>query len=241
MTGRALCARFALTPWKEAALSHPCDRGIRASCPAAALSPLPGERLGEGIARPSRAFFFFVFLLLTTPIYAFDLQRAEAEFIEGEYRFEMTAVIEAPVDQVEHILRDYENYPTLDPRILAARVIERSEPHIATLATTLRACFGPFCRSVKRIERVEESPHALLAVTDAARSDMKFGETRMELSSDEQNRTRVSYRTRLKPDFWIPALVARRMMLETLEDATIELFRNVEKRAQSESKAATEL
>jgi Polyketide cyclase / dehydrase and lipid transport len=191
-----------------------------------------------GKARRSHAFGCLVLLLLGTPAQSFEVQRAEAQFIEDEYRFEMTALIEAPVEQVERILRDYEHYPKLDPRILEAHVLERSEPNVATLATTLRACFGPICRSVKRVERVEESRHALVAVTDTTRSDMKFGETRMELSSDEQNRTRVIYRTRLKPDFWIPALVARRMMLETLEDATIELFRNVEKRARSEGNTA---
>jgi hypothetical protein len=162
---------------------------------------------------------------------AFDLQRAEAQFVDGEYRFEMTAVLEAPVAAVERILRDYENYTTLDSRILEARVLDRPDAASAILATTLRACFGPVCRTVKRVERVEESPRALLALTDVSRSDMKFGETRMELSSVEPHRTQVVYRTRLKPAFWIPALVARRMMLETLEDATIELFQNVEKQA----------
>jgi hypothetical protein len=212
----------------------------RRSCVRCAPSPR-GEGGGEGVARQCRALLSIALFAIVSPVHAFDLQRAEAKFTEGEYRFEMTAVIDASVDEVERILRDYENYPMLDARILEAHVLERSEPNIATLATTLRACFGPICRSVKRIERVEESPHALLAITDATRSDMTFGETRTELSSDEQNRTRVNYRTRLKPDFWIPALVARRMMLATLEDATIELFQNVEKRAQSEDKAVARL
>lgn len=165
---------------------------------------------------------------------AFELQRAAPEFIENEYRFEMTAVLDAPIDEVERILRDYENYPTLDSRILDAKVIERPQEGAAILQTTLRACFGPVCRTVRRIERVEESSHALLATTDPERSDVKFGETRMALApaDEDKDKTRVTYQTRLQPDFWIPALVARRMMLETLEDATIELFRSVEQQAQ---------
>jgi len=161
----------------------------------------------------------------------FELQRAEPAFIEGEYRFEMTALLDAPIDEVERILRNYENYPTLDSRILDAKVIERPQHGVAILATTLRACFGPVCRSVKRIERVEESPHALLAVADPERSDVKLGETRTELTATDDGKTLVTYRTRLRPAFWIPALVARRMMLEILEDATIELFQSVEQQA----------
>jgi hypothetical protein len=178
-----------------------------------------------------RAVVFVFTLLVATHTHAFELKFAEAAFVDEEYRFEMTALIDAPIDYVERVLRDYESYKSLDGRILEARVLERPQEHVATLATTLRACFGPICRNVTRVERVEESTHGLVAVTDATRSDMKFGETRMELS-EVDGRTRVTYRTRLKPDFWIPALIARRMMLQTLEDATIELFQNVEKRAQ---------
>jgi hypothetical protein len=178
-------------------------------------------------------FVGFAAVMGCTSAWAFEVQRSEALFIDEEYRFEMTALLDAPVEAVEPVLRDYEGYQALDARILEARVIERDHAqHIAWLETTLRACVGPICRNVKRTERVEESPGELIATTDAARSDMKFGETRMKLESTEDRRTRVIYRTRLKPAFWIPALVARRLMLKTLEDATIDLFRNVEKRAQ---------
>jgi hypothetical protein len=163
---------------------------------------------------------------------AFELQRADPQFIDKEYRFEMTALLDAPIEDVERILRDYENYLTLDDRILEAKVIERPADNVAILATTLRACFGPVCRNVKRVERVEESDHELVAITDPTRSDMKFGETRMALTPMLNGKTQVTYRTRLQPDFWVPALVARAMMLNTLEDATIDLFRSVEKQAQ---------
>jgi hypothetical protein len=177
------------------------------------------------------AYVLLVWLAPASGAAGFELQRAEPAFIEGEYRFEMTARLDAPIGAVERILRNYENYPTLDSRILDAKVIERPQRGVAILATTLRACFGPVCRSVKRIERVEESPHALLAVADPEHSDVKFGETRTELAATDDGGTLVKYRTRLRPDFWIPALVARRMMLKTLEDATIELFLSVEQQA----------
>jgi hypothetical protein len=171
--------------------------------------------------------------LLAPQAFAFEIKHAEAKYVDEEYRFEMTAVLDAPVEYVERVLRDYESYQTLDSRILEAHVVERSEDkRVATLETKLRACFGPICRTVKRVERVEETPLSLLATTDASRSDMKFGETRMQLANADEGRTQVTYETRLKPDFWIPALIARRIMLTTLEDATIELFQNVEKRAQ---------
>jgi hypothetical protein len=169
--------------------------------------------------------------LATAPAHAFTIERSATRYADRQYQCELTLTVEAPVARVEEVLRDYESYRALDARILEARVIERPADNVAMLATTLRACFGPFCRNVKRIERVEEAPNALVAITDSARSDVKFGETRMRLEAASAGGTRITYSTRITPDFWIPPLVGRRWMLSTLDQATRELFRNVEKRA----------
>jgi hypothetical protein len=173
----------------------------------------------------------FTLLAFAAPACALEIERAEAQYTaDKHFQFEFVALLDAPADRVEAVLRDYEKYPQLDARILDARVTERPAEYAVILATTLRACFGPFCRNVKRVERVEESPLELKAVTDPARSDVKFGETRTMLSTSE-GRTRVSYRTSIIPGFWIPAIAGRRWMLNELREATIELFGNVEIKA----------
>ena len=168
--------------------------------------------------------------LVAANAHAYTIERSATRYADRQYQCELTVTLDAPIERVEAVLRDYESYPALDARILDARVMERPSENVALLATTLRACFGWFCRNVKRIERVEEAPNALDAVTDSARSDVEFGETRTRLEQAEEG-TRVTYTTRITPDFWIPPLVGRRWMLSTLDQATRELFRNVEKRA----------
>src|SRR5262245_20222439 len=107
------------------------------------------------------------------------------------------------------------------------------------LATTRRAGFGPICHNVKRVERVEESPDGLAAITDPSRSDVRFGETHTVLSTVGE-RTKVTYHTCITPDFWVPAIVGRRLMLSTLESATTDLFMNVEMQAKkADAVAAT--
>jgi len=155
------------------------------------------------------------------------------QFADRHYRFEMVVTLDAPVEQVEAVLRDYEHYPDLDERILTAKVLERPESEVAILQTVLHACFGPFCRNVHRVEQVTESHLGLVAISDPKRSDVKFGESYTALSPLEGGRSRISYRTDIVPDFWIPSLVGRRFMLNTLQDATTTLFRNVERKAQS--------
>lgn len=161
---------------------------------------------------------------------ALEVERADAKFAAKRYSFELVATLDAPVDRVEAVLRDYAAYPALDARILESKIIERPAADEVLLFTSLRACFGPFCRTVKRVEKVEEDIHELRATTIAERSDVKFGETYTQISNAGQ-RTRVVYRTTVSPDFWIPRFIGRRVMLNTLRDATLTLFGNVEKRA----------
>ncbi len=161
------------------------------------------------------------------PAQAFEIESSTAQYRNRRYQFELIAVLDAPLNRVQVVLRDYERYPELDPRILAARVLERPTDHSVVLETVIRACFGPFCRNVKRVERVAESPLELTAIADPQRSDVRFSETHTRLSELE-GRVRISYRASVEPAFWIPPFVGRRWMLRTLEDVTTDLFMNVE-------------
>lgn len=167
--------------------------------------------------------------------HGFEIERSQTRYVNRRYQCELSIKLDAPLEKVEAILRDYERYPSLDTRILQARVLERPTADVALLETTLRACFGPFCRNVTRVERVEESMHALAATADPARSDVRFGETHTQLSVAEHGGTRVQYRTSITPSFWIPSIVGRRWMLNTLEEATGDLFMNVEIRARKDA------
>ena len=200
---------------------------LRRHVPISRFRSLHASSLHHVIA-PSLGFL----LLASAPAAAFDIESAQTAYRDRHYEYDLVATLDAPLERVQAVLRDYEHYGTLDERILEAHVIERPSASIAILATTLRVCFGPFCRNVKRVERVEESPLGLSAIADPARSEVKFGETRVYLALTADGRTRISYRTSIVPDFWIPPIPGRRWMLRTLADSTIDLFRGVEKRAQ---------
>jgi hypothetical protein len=185
------------------------------------------------VATASRCCLCLLFAAYAGVTQAFQVEHAEARYADRQYQCELVATLDAPPQRVEQVLRGYEEYPQLDSRILVSRVVDRPEANVALLETMLRACFGPFCRNVKRLERVEELPYGMSATVDAARSDVRFGETRTELAPTESGGTRVTYRMRVVPGFWIPPLVGRRWMLRTLQDATKQLFRNVESKART--------
>jgi len=162
---------------------------------------------------------------------AFDIERSEARYVDKHFRYELVVTLDAPIERVDQVLRDYAEYPSLNQRILSATILERPAPDVVTLETTVEVCFGWFCRNVTRVERVQESRYALLAVADPERSDVKFSETRSELSVGHHGATRVKYVTNVVPGFWVPPMGGRRMLLRTLEHETRDLFMNVEKKA----------
>lgn len=170
-------------------------------------------------------------LVFASAAHALELEHIETSYADKQYRCELVAVLDAPAQAVEAVLRDYERYPELDPRILQARVLERPSSNTVVLETELRACFGPFCRTVGRVETVNEAQHVLSAITDPERSDVRFGETYTTLEPVSDSRTRIAYRSSIVPGFWVPALGGRRWMLRTMEEATLDLFNRVEARA----------
>lgn len=161
---------------------------------------------------------------------AFETQRADARYEARQYRVELELVLDARVQDVAAVLRDYEHYTALSGSILEAKVLERAAPDVVTLYTKLRACTGLFCRTVKRVERVQESALELRAEALPAQSEVEFGSTLTQLE-DVGGRTRVRYQTAVTPKFWVPAFIGRPLMLRTLKDISIDLFRRVEARA----------
>jgi Polyketide cyclase / dehydrase and lipid transport len=171
-----------------------------------------------------------LFLLALPRAQAFELLDLDVHYGDDGFEVDLSAVLDARIDEVEAVLRDYAAYPDLDPRIEDAREIARPQANVALVYTKLRACAGIFCRTVRRVERVEERRHELIGAVLPERSDMKSGASRTVLTG-EGDRTRISYRSSFEPDFWVPRLIGRRLMLRALGDATVDLFENVEQRA----------
>ena len=163
--------------------------------------------------------------------HAFDVEHSEARYVDKHFQYELVVTLNAPMERVTAVLRDFARYPSLNERILSATVLDQPEPEVTILKTTVKICFALFCRDVTRVERVEVLDHVLHAVADPARSDVIFNDTRSELSAAGHGTTRVKYITDVVPKFWVPAFGGRRWMLRMLANESSDLFRNVERRA----------
>ena len=171
-------------------------------------------------------------LTLSPVVHALDVERLDVELRDDRYIVEFVAKLDAPTEAVHAVLTDYDAYPTLDPRIQESRVLGRDRLNSVRLYTRMRGCLGTLmCRTMQRVEEIQELPDQLLATAILDQSDVRFGVTRSQWQSTEHG-TEVIYRLEIMPKFWIPPLFGRRLMISTLRAGTLELFTNVEKAAQ---------
>jgi Polyketide cyclase / dehydrase and lipid transport len=185
------------------------------------------------VARRQKALICAVAALALSPVaHALNVKNLDVSLRDGRYVVEFVAQLDASAEAVHAVLTDYDAYPALDPRIQESRVLGRDREHSVRLYTRMRGCLGALmCRTMQRVEDIQEMPDELLATAILDQSDVRFGVTRSQWQAKD-NGTEVVYRLEILPKFWIPPLFGPRLMISTLRAGTIELFTNVEKAAQ---------
>ncbi len=168
---------------------------------------------------------------------ALEVRRLDVSFQGDRYVVLLNAQLDAPADAVGDVLKRYDDYPALDPRITESRVLSREREHSLRLYTRMRGCLGTLmCRTMQRVEEVEELPNELLATAVLPESDVRLGVTRSQWQAQDGG-TAVQYRLEIMPKFWIPPFFGRRLMISTLREGTLSLFTNVEREARASGPA----
>lgn len=171
----------------------------------------------------------------SAPAAALVVVHAASTVQDGRYRYVMEAELEAPLAAVRAVLGDYARYPQLDRRIRVARVLEREAPQQVLLYTELRGCVGFFfCRTLHRVERVNELELSIIANVLPTRSDFSYGRTVMRLI-DLGGRTRVSYETEFDAGGFLPRWLVGRSVLRALEEGGLSMFTSAERIARAQA------
>ena len=170
----------------------------------------------------------------SVPAAALVVVHAASTMQDGRYRYVLEAELAAPVAAVRTVLGDYARYPQLDRRIRVARVLEREAPQQVLLYTEVRGCVGfVFCRTLHRVERVNEAELSIIANVLPARSDFTYGRTVMRLT-DLGGRTRVTYETEFDAGGFLPRWLVGRSVLRALEEGGLGMFTAVERIARAQ-------
>ncbi len=187
----------------------------------------PPSRRCRGLLRLAGA---LVLLLPGTRLPAYELVSVETTRDGAAYLLSIEAVFAATPARVLAVLTDYDNIHELHPRITRSRSLGRVGPATAEVHTRFEGCLLMFCRAIDRVERIRADDGALFAEDVPGRGSFREGSTVWRLAA-EVGQTRLKYQARFVPAFWVPPLIGPGQMSRSVQQMTLELMSEVERRA----------
>jgi hypothetical protein len=154
---------------------------------------------------------------------------------QGEYQLELAMIMNAPFDDVRHVITDYVHIYRIDPSIVESQVLSAPDPSVTRVKTVINDCVLSFCRDILRVEDVREvGDDDIYAVIVPPLSDVRSGTAHWQIIP-VGDKTRINYDMTLKPGFFVPPLVGSHLVEKRLQDETLICFNNIERIARIHS------
>ena len=154
-----------------------------------------------------------VAVLLTGAILASWIARAATldsvivTYDSGRYALEADAFMDAPRESIFAVLVDYERIGRLSSAYKEYGFMDPAADGTPIVFTRLEGCVLIFCRSLRRVERLEgDAPGYIRTVMLPEQSDFSYGLAQWWLEP-EATGTRVTYHLEMEPNFWVPPII----------------------------------
>jgi carbon monoxide dehydrogenase subunit G len=158
--------------------------------------------------------------------------RVDVTHADGRYKLRAEMLVAAPAEAVFRRLTDYANLAALNPSIKHSSVDSAPAPFDARVSTVVEACVPVFCRRLRRVELVRETPTRIVAEIVPELGDFRAGFAEWRLLPEDDN-VRVLYRAELEPDFPVPPIVGTALVKQTITRELRALLENLERLAAS--------
>lgn len=188
---------------------------------------LPRRHRGAGVASLAGA------LALLSPFgsaQGYELVSVETRRDGAAYRLHIEAMLAASPARVLAVLTDYDRIHELHPRMTQSRSLGRVGPDTEEVYTRFEGCLLMFCRTIDRVERITAANGVLLAEDVPGRGSFHEGSTEWRLETHGAG-TRLRYEAYFVPAFWVPPLIGPAQMSRSVQQMTLELMSEVERRA----------
>jgi len=146
----------------------------------------------------------------------------------GEYHISTEVVLHAPADSVRAVLTDYVHAYRLSPSITESAILPSLDEGVVRLQTRIQDCVAFYCVDLVSVADIKELPSGDLDVVVIPElSSFRSGTAQWRIQS-RQGETRVRYELRLEPDFFIPPLIGRVIIIKKLRDEILTTFSRLE-------------
>jgi uncharacterized protein YndB with AHSA1/START domain len=153
----------------------------------------------------------------STTVRPATVRTIDVEHIDGIYRLESNAFLNAPREAIFEILTDYDRFGRISSTYTDYGFMEPAADGTPIIFTTMEGCVLFFCVSMRRVERLEvEAPSFIRTDTLPEQSDFKLSISEWTLEP-EAGGTSMTYSLTMEPDFWVPPLIGPWVLKQRLE------------------------
>ena len=149
---------------------------------------------------------------------AATLRSVEVSRDSSRYHLVADTHLDAPPDAIYHVLLDFDhnNYQRISEIYKESSYLPPDSDGTPLVYTRVEGCLLFFCRSMRRVERLEVvTPNLIRSTAVPERSDFKFSTSEWTLEP-EGTGTKVTYRMDMEPSFWLPPFVGPWFLKRTL-------------------------
>lgn len=143
------------------------------------------------------------------------------------YAVEAIGTVQASPEVVWKTLTDYEKLPDFVPDMVASKILSR-EGNTVLVEQTGVARFLFFSHSIHLVVRVTEQAQTGIDTTQVS-GDMAYFTSRWEISAlPGQSGTRIVYRGKMAPDFYVPSLLSVVIIRAEVKRMMTAVFAHIE-------------
>lgn len=149
---------------------------------------------------------------------AVDFRALDVSRDADSYQVKALIYLAAPPQAVFAVLTDYEHFTRISGSIMESRRVQQLDAADALVYTDTRFCALFFCRHVKEMQKVTQTPPGdISSVVLPEQSDnVKSGSAVLHLQAEGEG-TLLDWQFRLVPGFWIPPLLGPLLVERSLK------------------------
>jgi hypothetical protein len=181
-----------------------------------------------------RSVIFALGCFIASAAQAATISSLDITFEDGRYHLVAHTHLDATAESIYKVLLDYNNnaYEKISPVYKESGYLSPDSDGTPLVFTRVEGCLLFFCRSMRRVERLEAVKPVLIRTTALPdRSDFKYSQSEWRLKPDHGG-TNLTYKLDVEPSFWLPPFVGPAFLKRVLMHGGVHAVKNIERLAQ---------